>query len=105
MNRQQRLVNCCLHSYCQAFLNAVLQEGIDPYHPFTPRKGNLTNTDVRLWHSHKYELAKLFMNPGQLSTQSGPGQTDLRRIVNFLAHCKVPRNHITNVLLLDEVSK
>ena len=102
---RQRLVNRCHHPYCQAFLNAVMQEGTDPNHPFTPNKGNLANTDVGLWHREPYELAKLFMNPGQLSTQSGPGSTDFSGIVNFMGHCKVPRSQIGNLLLIDEVGK
>ena len=102
---RQKLVNTCVHPYCQCFLTAVIQEGIDPHHPFTIRPANLANTDIRQWHSHPWELAKLFMNQGQLPTQTSPSQTDLSGILNFLSHCKVPRNQVTNVLLIDEVRR
>ena len=101
---RQRLVNICHHPYCQAFLRAVIKEGIDPKYPFTPRYGNLANTNVSLWHSQPYELAKLFMNAGQQPTQSGPAETDLSGIINFLAHCQVPSKQISSVHLIDEVS-
>ena len=101
---RQRLINTCGHPYCQGFLSAVIQEGIDPNHPFIPRPGNLANTNVGLWHSEPYQLAKLFMNAGQLPTDKDPSETDLSGIINFLHHCKVPRNHITNPLFTDKVS-
>ena len=102
--RRQQLVNTCLDPYCQAFLNAVLQEGLDPTHPFTLRPGNLGNSNSSLWHSHPYELSKLFMNPGQQPAQSGSAETDLSGLVNFISHCRVPSSQITSSRLLDEVS-
>ena len=101
---RRSLINPCKHPYCQAFLAAVLREGLDPNHGFTIRQDNLNNTDVSLWHSHPWELAKLFMNKGQKPTQTTPSDTDLSGIANFLRHCKVPRNHVTNVLLINDVS-
>lgn len=101
---RQNLFNTCSHPYCQGFLKAVIQEGVDPNHPFTFRPGNLANTDVGQWHGDPWELAKLFMNPGQLATQTCSSQTDLSGIINFLSHCRVPRNQVTNFVSLDEVS-
>ena len=102
--RRQQLVNTCNDRYCQVFLNAVIQEGLDPTHPFTLKHGNLGNSDVSLWHSHPYELSKLFMNAGQQSTQSRPAETDLSGLVNFMEHCHVPSSQITSLHLLKEVS-
>ena len=101
---KQQLVITCNDLYCQAFLNAVKHEGLNPTHPFTIRHGNLGNSNTRLWHSHSYELSKLFMNPGQQPTHSGPAETDLSGLVNFMAHCRVPSSQITSRRLLDEVS-
>ena len=100
---RQRLVTVCHHPYCQAFLNAVVQEGVDPNHPFTLKHGNLANSDISLWHSTPYEVTKIFMNPGQKSAQTGPAQTDLSGLVNFIAHCKVPCSKISSLHLIEEV--
>ena len=102
--RRQNLITTCAHPYCQGFLAAVINNGIDPTHTFTVKHGNLSNCDVRLWHTHHWHVAKLFMNQGQLSTQVNPSETDMSGIINFLSHCKVPRNMMTNVPLLDKVS-
>ena len=101
---RQNLTTTCTDLYCQGFLNAVIINGIDPTHPFTIRHTNLANCNVGQWHSNHWEVAKLFMNPGQLPTQVNASQTDMSGIINFIAHCKVPRRKLTNVLLLDEVS-
>ena len=101
---RQQLVNTCNDRYCQVFLNAVTQEGLDPTHPFTLRPGNLGNSNTSLWHSHPYELSKLFMNAGQPATQSGPAETDLSGLINFMEHCRVPSSQITSLHLLKEVS-
>ena len=101
---RQRLVTVCQHSYCQMFLNAVIQEGLDPNQPFTLKPANLANSDVSLWHSHPYELAKLFMNSGQTVAQTGPAQTDLSGLVNFIDHCKVPSSQISSRRLIEEVN-
>ena len=104
INRHRKLINQCTHAYCKGFLTAVMQEGLDPNHPFTIRPANLANTDVGLWHSQHWELAKLYMNFGQLPTQTDPSETDLSGIINFLSHCRVSRSDITNDLLIDEVT-
>ena len=101
---RQRLVTICHDPYCQGFLNAVIKEGLDPNQPFTLRHGNLANSDVSLWHSHPYELAKLFMNQGQAAAQTSPAQTDLSGLVNFIDHCKVPCSKISSRRLIEEVT-
>ena len=101
---RRRLVTVCQHPYCQMFLNAVIQEGLDPNQPFTLKHANLANSDVNLWHSHPYELAKLFMNAGQTAAQTGPAQTDLSGLVNFIGHCKIPCSQISSRRLIEEVS-
>ena len=101
---RQRLVTVCQHPYCQMFLNAVIHEGLDPNQPFTLKRANLANSDVNLWHSQPYELAKLFMNAGQTAAQTGPAQTDLSGLVNFIGHCKIPCSQISSRRLIEAVS-
>ena len=93
----------CNHAFCQGFLNAIVQIGIDPTQKFTIRKGNLDNCDVKLWSTDPWELAKLFMNPGQTPSQINPSHTDLSGILNFLQHCQVPRNGVQNVQNIEKV--
>ena len=102
--RRQNLITTCAHQYCQGFLAAVINNGIDPTHTFTVRPGNLSNCHVGQWHSHHWQIAKLFMNQGQLKTQVNPTEADMSGIINFLSHCRLPRSTVTNLLLLDEVS-
>ena len=94
----------CYHPFCQGFLDAVVQVGIDPNQRFTIRRQNIDNCNVKNWHNDPWELSKLFMNPGQLPTERSPSQTDLSGIVNFLAHCRIPRGNITNNTSIDKVN-
>ena len=87
----------CSDVYCQSFVTAVFKESIDP------KYCHLANTDVAKWHSQPWEMAKLFMNPGQQPAQTSPRQTDLSGIINFISHCRVPKNHIYDPTLLDKV--
>ena len=107
ISKRKKLITTCAHPYCQGFLAAVINNGIDPTNTFTVKHGNLSNCNVITvgqWHTHHWQVAKLFMNQGQLPTQVNPSETDMSGIINFLSHCKVPRNMMTNVLLLDKVS-
>ena len=87
----------CSDVYCQNFVTAVIQESINP------KYCHLANTDIAKWHSQPWEMAKLFMNPGQQPAQTSPCQTDLSGIINFISHCRVPKNHIYDPTLLDKV--
>ena len=102
--RGQNLFTTCNHSYCQRFLAEVINNGFDPAHAFTVRPANLSNCDVGQWHSHHWQVAKLFMNHGQLPTQVTSCDTDMSGVINFLSHCRVPRGKLSNVLLVDKVS-
>ena len=102
--RQGLLVAICDHPYCQSFIKEIVKIGLDPNHPFTPRHGNLANCNTAQLHSHHWQVAKLFMNSGQRPTDVHPRQTELSGILNFLAHCKIPRNAVKNIRLIDEVS-
>ena len=99
--RRQTLITTCAHPYCQSFVTEIINNGLDP--SFTVRPDNLSNCNISLWHTDHWELAKLFMNRGQLPTQVRASQTDMSGILNFISHCKVPRLKIVNILLVDKV--
>ena len=93
----------CQHTFCNSFLNAIIHVGVDPSLPFTFKMSNLANINPQLWHCDPWELAKLFMNPGQKATQAGPAETDLSGVINFLDHCTVARTGILNTQNITEV--
>ena len=101
---RQKLIPICTDQYCQNFINEVINIGFDPNHAFTVNHGNLGNCDTAQWHSHHWQVAKLFMNRGQDPSHVHPRETDMSGIINFLSHCKIPRNAVTNIGFFDKVS-
>ena len=101
---RQKLIPICSDQYCQNFIKEVINIGFDPNHAFTVNRWNLDNCDTGQWHSHHWQVAKLFMNKGQEPTHVHPRETDMSGIINFLSHCKVPRNAVTNNGFFDKVS-
>ena len=75
---KKKTVICC--SNCNAFLAETKKHCTGTL--------NLNNSDVTNLHDQPWQLAKLFMNPGQDVTNTVPGQTDLSGILNFLDHCR-----------------
>ena len=100
---RQKLIAICSDQYCQNFIKEVINIGFDPNYAFTVNRGNLRNCDIAQWHSHHWQVVKLFMNRGQLPTQAMSSQTDMSGVLNFISHCKVPRQKMGNILLVDEV--
>ena len=100
---RQKLIPICTDQYCQNFINEVINIGFDQNHTFTVNRWNLGNSDIAQWHNHHWELAKIFMNRGQLPTQVSASQTDMSGILNFISHCKIPRQKMGNILLVDKV--
>ena len=101
---RHKLTAICAHPYCQNFISEVINIGFDPNHAFTVNHRNLGNCDTGQWHSHHWQVAKLFMNKGQEPTHVHPRETDKSGIINFLSHCKIPRNAVTNIGFFDKVS-
>ena len=101
---RHKLTAICAHPYCQNFIKEVINIGFDPNHAFTVNRWNLDNCDTAQWHSHHWQVAKLFMNRGQEPTHVDPRETDMSGIINFLSHCKISRNAVTNIGFFDKVS-
>ena len=71
---------------------------------YCSRTLNLKNVDKTDLHNQPWQLAKLFMNPGQDVTNTIPGQTDLSGILNFLDHCTLAKAAIQNTANIIAVS-
>lgn len=95
----------CSHPYCQEFMKQIDQVGVDPNKGFKIGKANLCNSNVQLWHSDPWELAKLFMNPGQQPAQKSANDTDISGIINFISHCQIANNAIANPASVEKVRK
>ena len=92
---RRKLISCCRN--CNDILNEVMQ-----YRPGRLDL-NLRNSDpTQLLHQH-WQAAKLFMNPGQDVTNTGPKDTDISGLINFMDHCTVPRGYVNNPDLLKQV--
>ena len=91
-------ISCC--NNCQAFVNEIVKQN---FKIFKFQQGNWDNSAVQLWPKDPWELAKVFMNPGQKTSQRSPAETDLSGILNFIDHCAVARGDITNVHNISKV--
>ena len=71
---------------------------------FKLEQSNWANSDVQLWPSKPWEMAKVYMNKGQkpFNVQPTAKQTDLSGLLNFIDHCSVPWVDIYNK---DNISK
>ena len=92
---RRKSIACC--GYCNDILNEVMK-----YRPGRLDL-NLRNSDpTQLLHQH-WQSAKLFMNPGQDVNSTGPKNTDISGLINFMDHCTVPRGYVNNPDLLKQV--
>ena len=94
---RRKLISCCRN--CNDILVEVMK-----YRPWRLDL-NLKNADpTQLLHQH-WQASKLFMNPGQDVNSSGPKDTDISGLLNFIDHCKVPRGYVHYPDLLKQVTK
>ena len=87
-DQRRKSVTCCTE--CNDILKEVMHY----------RTSNLDlilkNSDPsQLLHQH-WQVAKLFMNVGQDVFSTGPNNTDISGLINFIDHCTVPKRYITN---------
>ena len=91
---RRKAITCCAN--CNAFLIEAQK--------YCSRTLNLNNFDITDLHNQPWQLAKLFMNPGQDVNNTIPGQTDLSGILNFLDHCALAKTAILNTAKINAVS-
>ena len=92
-------ISCC--NNCQGFVDEIDRQNMKS---FRFQQGNWGNSDVQLWPKDPWEMAKIFMNPGQKSSQRSPADTDLSGILNFIDHCALARRDITNTYNISKVT-
>ena len=95
-HHKRKAVTCCAN--CNDILKEVMKY----------RTWNLSltfkNSDAtKLLHQH-WQVAKLFMNGGQDVFSTGPNNTDISGLINFIDNCTVPRRYVTNQDNIEEVS-
>ena len=94
---RRKLITCCRN--CNGILTEVMK-----YRPWRLDL-NLRNSDPsQLLHQH-WQASKLCMNPGQDANSSGPKDTDISGLLNFIDHCTVPRGYINNPDNIKQVYK
>ena len=91
-------VSCC--NNCQGFVDEI---DLQNQKRFKFQQGNWDNSDIQLWPKDAWEMAKVFMNPGQKSSQRSPVDTDLSGILNFIDHCVVAKRDIVNTYNISKV--
>ena len=91
-------VSCCYN--CQCFVDEIDSQN---NYSFKFQQGNWDNSDIQLWPKDPWEMAKVFMNPGQKATQKSPADTDLSGILNFIDHCCIAKRDIVNAFNISKV--
>ena len=95
-DHQKKSVTCC------RLCNDILEEAMQ-YRTWNLNL-NLKNSDPsQLLHQH-WQVAKLFMNEGQDVSCTGPNNTDISGLLNFIDYCTVPRSCVTNPDNLSKVN-
>ena len=92
-DHRRKSVTCCTPGCtdCKDILKVVMQ-----YRITRNLDLNLKNSDAtKLLHQH-WQVAKLFMNAGQDVSSTSPNNTDISGLLNFIDHCTVPKNYVTN---------
>ena len=92
-DHRRKLVTCCTPGCtdCKDILKVVMH-----FRKTRNLDLNLGNSDPsQLLHQH-WQVAKLFMNAGQDVSSTGPNNTDISGLLNFIDHCTVPKNYVTN---------
>lgn len=89
---------CCYN--CQCYVDEIDRQN---NYCFKFQPGNWSNSDTQLWPKDPWEMAKVFMNPGQKAAQRSPFDTDLSGILNFIDHCSIAKGDIVNTFNISKV--
>ena len=91
-------INCC--GDCQYYVDEIDRQNKKS---FKFKQGNWDNSDVQMWPKDHWEMAKVFMNPGQKKTQRTPNDTDLSGVLNFIDHCMIAKKAVVNEYNISKV--
>lgn len=64
---------------------------------------NWENSNISLWPVSEWEVAKVYMNPGQDKNILNPEDTDLCAILNFIENCSITSLAISNIQNIKKV--
>ena len=95
-DQQSQSVTCCTDC------NDILKEAMK-YRAWNLDL-NLGNSDPKRLLQQHWQVAKLFMNVGQDVSSTGPNNTDISGLINFIDHCTVPRRCVNNPDNLSKVN-
>ena len=103
VNKQNRWRMNCFPSCqnCQLYLDELDTLRVSG---FRFEKGNWSNANIDIWPTSAWDMAKVFMNPGQDRNCQKAKETDLSGILNFIDHCTVPNMAIANTQNIKKVS-
>lgn len=102
---KRRAIFCC--GNCQAYLDEASRYCTGSGAGLATGLGGLIlkNSEVTNLHVQKqhWQMAKLFMNPGQDASNSDPSQTDISGILNFIDRCGLAQKDIQNTNYVTQV--
>ena len=86
-------LGCC--NDCEIYVKEIARLSQPP---FRIELSNWCNSEVQLWPSEPWEIAKVYMNKGQrlFAFQKNSQETDLSGLLNFIDHCRIPWVDIQN---------
>ena len=86
-------LGCC--NDCEIYVKEIAQLSQPP---FRVELSNWRNSEIQLWPSEPWEIAKVYMNKGQrpFAFQKNSQETDLSGLLNFIDHCRIPWVDIQN---------
>ena len=96
---KMRAMFCC--GNCQAFLDEASKYCTGPGVGLGALV--LNNSEITSLQKQHWQMAKLFMNPGQDVSNSDPYRTDISGILNFIEHCGLAKAAIQNTNYVTQV--
>lgn len=86
--------NSCKDYMVELYKCRAVTLGASSSQPFTFRQGNFNNTDIQEWPNIPWQMAKVFMNPGQKVASQDAKDSDLSGLLNFIDHCDIARQGV-----------
>ena len=77
----------CRDGICNKWLDGIIAE-------LCGEPCSWKNTNVKMWPTHHWQLAKIFMGPGQQPLSSESAKTDALGLLQLIKHCKLFRDRV-----------